>query len=286
MIFALQVLPSSITFLRCLPRAPQKIDQYFPFLEFFITLTGGFGASSQDYFASVTNTNTTVETSTVDLITATGTLTPAQDAVVRVRMACNTTGNDTVTLRIDLAGFDSILIAWTKLCVFNGTNAGFNVATADWTHTIEMGNVVREGSTLPLWQGDDTAGAGNFVLFNASVTEQKFFLWMYRGHQEYRIVADESDLDKVAVSLSATSGVATRQTPGGWTSNFTVTMQCLCDNCFGFVSVELQVDPYDPIAIAFFKDCTKSPAPPLPPPPPSWSSTAVAFFVYAITVYF
>jgi hypothetical protein len=94
--------------------------------------------------------------------------------------------------------------------------------------------------------------------------------------------AEVSDLDKVDVSLSATSGVATRQTPGGWTSNFTLTMRCLCDNCFGFVSVELQVDPYDPIAIAFFKDCTKSPSPTLPPPSPSWSSTAVAFFVYVL----
>lgn len=45
---------------------PTTVDRFFPWLDLYITLTGGFGNSSQDYVVSVSNSNTTLETASVD----------------------------------------------------------------------------------------------------------------------------------------------------------------------------------------------------------------------------
>ncbi len=124
----------------------------FPWLDVFVTLVGGFNTTgvSQDFFASATNTNTTLETSTVDLVTAIGTVTPAVGASVRVRMACVASGQDTVTLQIDFTGFDSMLIAWSKKCQVTGPHTGFSIATTQWTPASGAApDVVANGETAP-----------------------------------------------------------------------------------------------------------------------------------------
>jgi hypothetical protein len=188
-------------------------------------LTAGFGAStSQPFIASVSNSNSSVEVSSLDVGTSSGTLTPTTDAAVRLRMTCKVTGQDFVTLQLDFAGYDSMRIQFVKVCLVNDTNVHgvFNIASKDWTHTIEEGDIVARGKTLSLWQGDQSKGAGNYVVFDRDTNQHTFFMWLFRGVQPYAVVADESELDRVAVTINPVRGLVTRQTPGEWTANFTV----------------------------------------------------------------
>jgi hypothetical protein len=146
---------------------PTTVDRFYPWVDLYITLTGGFGNSSQDFFASATNTNATLETTSVDLITSIGTVTPSNDAAVRVRMACLASGIDAVTVQIDFTGYDSgmliknpgdggllfshfffaVVIFWKKKCQVTGQHVGFSVATQNAATPASVPDVVANGQT-------------------------------------------------------------------------------------------------------------------------------------------
>ena len=81
------------------------------------------------------------------VITAFGTVTPADDASVRIRMACLASGVDGVTVQIDFTGYDSVVIFWKKKCQVTGPHAGFSVSTTDATSQGSVPDVVTNGIT-------------------------------------------------------------------------------------------------------------------------------------------
>jgi hypothetical protein len=68
------------------------------------------------------------------------------------------------------------------------------IATYPWEHTIELGDVVQNGVTVPLWQGQDQTGS--FKMYNSSTTSQTFWMWLGRGTQPWTIVGGLFGLTK------------------------------------------------------------------------------------------
>jgi hypothetical protein len=146
-------------------------------------------------------------------------------------------------------------------------------------------------ASFAVWTGNDVSGT--FVLFNASTSQQTFYLWLTTGFQLWEVVGDQSDFDKIDIEISPTLGAAA---PPALNSNSNVTIQydlspfsqqtrfpldfvrgkfalCFHDsrcrhsstairfNCkvnsgAAFVSMSLTVDPFDPIVFAWYKVCS------------------------------
>ena len=71
-----------------------------------------------------------------------------------------------------------------------------------------------------MWTGNDVSGT--FVLFNASTSQQTFYLWLTTGFQLWEVVGDQSDFDKIDIEISPTLGAAA---PPALNSNSNVTIQ-------------------------------------------------------------
>jgi hypothetical protein len=101
------------------------------------------------------------------------------------------------------------------------------------------------------------------------------------------VFADNSDFDQLDVSYDTASGVVYPQIADFVISNFTVTFNCRA-SIGGFVSIDIDIDPFQPITIAWFVDCTgwtPTPAPSGPTTAPvvpsgGWSAAGIFFFTY------
>jgi hypothetical protein len=236
---------------------PQEVTAYTPWLELFLSLSGG---ADQQYFASASNNKTSVVAVSVDPVTDWGKITVKHQIALRVMFVCSKTGSDTFTLTITfppLSGqpvYDTISLSWYKTCRTGDPHPGFAVATHDWHADSPAPDVVSNGVVTPIWVGDDQTG--NFNLLDPSVNSLTFYLWMVNGSaQPYNVVASPADINAISLNVAPTSGLARPPNAGFATSQFTIGFSCLQSSGFAFVSVSISVDPFDPFTIAWFKNC-------------------------------
>lgn len=131
---------------------------------------------------------------------------------------------------------------------------GFAVSTHDWTVQTPVADVVNNGLVLPLWMGDDQTG--QFNLLDVNTNSQTFYLWMNNGTaQAFNVVAAQADVNILSISISPQFGLARPPNAGFSTAQVTVQFSCLQSTGFGFVSVSISVDPFDPFTVAWFKNC-------------------------------
>ena len=114
---------------------------------------------------------------------------------------------------------------------------------------------------MPLWMAD--SATGNFNTIGAANDSVTFYLWVTQGStQSYNIVSTINDPNVLSISIDSQTGVARSLNAGFQTAKITVAFTCSPSKGFGFVSLSVSVDPFDPFTIAWFKECL---APTLPP---------------------
>lgn len=192
---------------------PQLISEFSAFEEVYISLA--FGAS-QAFAASVASRNSSAVACTIDAGTDSGTVTIAQQAVLRVRFACLVTSVSLVDLTVALAGADTLNIQFAKTCRTSDPHTGFYVATYDARAINGTADVVRGGETAPLWLANGSTSA--YVTDAAALT---FFVYVAAGSQDFTVIADQGD--QRLLSPVITSGISgSARGPGYAASQITI----------------------------------------------------------------
>lgn len=173
----------------------------------------------------------------------------------------------------------SLSLSFSSIYHHADAHTGFSVATYDWSAATNTSDVVTDGLVMPLWMGDDQTG--QFNLIDAATNQATFYLWVTQGSaQAYNIVSTVGDANLLAISVDQQFGLARPVNQGFQTAKFTVTFTCGQSNGFGFVSLSVSVDPFDPFTIAWFKNCQGAVV------PGGMSATGVFFLtVFLLTLF-
>lgn len=261
----------------------QEVTAYTPFFEMFLSLSGQGFLADLEYFASVSNANASIVASSVDPVTVFGKVTAKRQVAVRIMFLCQSNGQDLVNVTFALTGYDSLTMQWIKTCRVGDARPGLAIASYDWSAAAPTPDVARDGLTMPHWVGDDQTG--DYNMLPASVSAQTFFLWLTNGTaQGFAVVADEGDANVLSISVAGATGIARPPNSASSSAAFSVSFVCTQTSGVGFVSVSISVDPFDPLTIAWFKDCTSAPQ------SADWNAALYAYVVshskqYCSTVY-
>jgi hypothetical protein len=244
---------------------------YFAWQEMFISLSSG---ADQEYYASCSNPNHAMLTCSLDQSTDSGLVTTKRQHVLRVSTLCASQPGDVVTVSIALTAFDNITIQYYKQCQVNTPRIGLSVSTNDWFAGGPPANVAIDGMVMDQWLDDQT---GPNQSYDESVQSLTFYMWVSNGTQPYVVVS--SSADNTIMNPVVTGGQGLVRVPSfgsGQRAAITVNFNCINEGPggFGWVSIAIDIDPFNPITFAWFKKC--------PAPPSGWTGFGIFCFVVFI----